>query len=151
MYKEITVSDFINTKYKDYWIYSNMNGKNSISPKEQLPEVIRKIIYASYKIGIKENAERKTIELKGEVSKYHAHGDSSIEDSIKGVATAYKSQPSVRLLEGVGNFGSAPGDEGAAARYTSISGTPLMSAIYKDIPFVPTNIDDTGVEQASYI
>ena len=52
----ISVSDFINTKYRDYWIYSNRNGKNSIEPREQLPEVVRKIIFAAYKINIKEIA-----------------------------------------------------------------------------------------------
>lgn len=151
MNKEITITDFINNKYRQYWEYSNKNGKNSITPKEQLPEVVRKIIYAAYMINVKEHQERKTVELKGEVSKYHAHADSSIEDSIKGVATAYKSQQATRILEGIGNFGSAPGDEGAAGRYTSISGTPLLTAIYRDIPFVPFNTDDTGLEQPDYI
>lgn len=151
MEKSITISDFINTKYRDYWEYSNKNGKNSITPKEGLPEVVRKTIYAAYKIHVKEYEERKTVELKGELIKYHAHGESSLEDSIKGIATGYKSQPAVRLLEGIGNFGAAPGDEGSAARYTSISGTPLLSAIYKDIPFVPFNTDDTGLEQPDYI
>ena len=149
--KTITVSDFINTNYKDYWEYSNKNGKNSVTPKEGIPEVVRKIVYAAYMINVKEHEERKTVELKGEVVKFHAHGESSIEDSIKGVATAYKSQPATRLLEGIGNFGAAPGDEGAAARYTSISGTPLLTAIYKDIPFVDFNTDDTGLEQPDYI
>lgn len=149
--KSISVSNFINTKYKEYWNYSNKNGKNSIDPREQMPEVIRKIIFASYMLKIRENEERKTGELIGEVGKYHAHGPSSIEDSIKGVATDYKSQPAIRLLNGVGNFGSAPGDEGAAGRYTSITGTPLLKAIFKDIPFVPKNSDDTGLEQAEYI
>lgn len=149
--KSITVSEFINTKYRNYWEYSNKNGKNSVDPREQIPEVIRKIIYASNRLKIKERDEHKTTELMGEVGKFHAHGPSSIEDSIKGVATAYKSQPEARLLKGEGNFGSAPGDEGAAGRYTSISGTPLLSMIYKDIPFVPMNTDDTGLEQPEYI
>lgn len=147
----ITVSDFINTKYKEYWKYSNKDGKNSIDPREQLPEVIRKIIYAAYRLNIKEKEEHKTTELMGEVGKFHAHGPSSIEDSIKGVATAYKSQIAARILEGIGNFGAAPGDEGAAGRYTSVAGTPLLSAIYKDIPFMPVNTDDTGLEQPEYI
>ena len=147
----MSVSDFIGTKYREYWAYSNKNGKNSIEPREGLPEVVRKIIYAAYKVGVKEHDEHKTIELKGEVAKYHAHGDSSIEDSIKGVATAYKSQPATRVLEGVGNFGSAPGDEGAAARYTGVSGTPLLTSAYRDIPFVPFSSDDTGLEQPDYI
>lgn len=151
MSKTISVSDFINTKYREYWNYSNSNGKNAIDPREQMPEVVRKIIYASYRLKIREKDEHKTTELMGEVGKFHAHGPSSIEDSIKGVATGYKSQNAVRLLEGIGNFGSAPGDEGAAGRYTSIAGSPLMTAIYKDIPFVPFNTDDTGLEQPEYI
>lgn len=151
MGKTITVSDFIDTKYRDFWGYSNKNGKNSVDPREQLPEVVRKIIFGAYRLKIREREERKTTELMGEVGKFHAHGPSSIEDSIKGVATAYKSQPAARLLEGIGNFGSAPGDEGAAGRYTNVSGTPLLSAIYRDIPFVPMNRDDTGLEQPEYI
>lgn len=147
----MTISEFVNVKYRDYWEYSNKNGKNSIDSREQLPEVIRKIIYGCYTLGIKEYVEYKTGQLKGEVIKYHPHGESSIEDSIKGVATAYKSQIPVRILEGVGNFGAAPGDEGSAARYTSVSGTPLLTAIYKDIPFVPFSTDDTGIEQPEYI
>lgn len=151
MSKSITVSDFINNNYRAFWVYSNANGKNSLDAREQLPEVVRRIIYASYKANIKEYDEHKTGELKGEVVKIHPHGESSIEDSIKGVATAYKSQPAVRILEGIGNFGTAPGDEGSAARYTSVSGTPLLTAIYRDIPFVPVSTEETGVEQAEYI
>lgn len=147
----ISVSNFINTKYRSYWEYSNKNGKNAISPKEQLPEVVRKIIYAAYQLNMKDREERKTVELSGETAKYHAHGDSSIQDSIKGVATAYKSQPATRLLRGIGNFGYAPGDDGAAARYTSIERTPLLATIFKDIPFMPFNTDDTGLEQPEYI
>ena len=151
MNNTISVSDFINTGYRQYWEYSNRSGKNAIEPREGMPEVVRRIIYSAYCLNIREHQEHKTIELKGEVSKVHPHGDSSIEDSIKGVATAYKSQPAVRILEGVGNFGSAPGDEGAAGRYTSVSGTPLLTAMYRDIPFVPVSVDETGVEQPEYI
>ena len=151
MENTITISDFIKTKYREYWNYSNSNGKNAIDSREQVPEVVRKIIYASYMINLKEYDERKSLELIGEVAKYHAHSNSSIEDSIKGVASAYKSQKAARILEGIGNFGNAPGDEGAAGRYISVSGTPLLTAMYKDIPFVPFDKDDTGLEQPSYI
>lgn len=147
----ITVSDFINKKYRQFWEYSNKNGKNSVDPREQLPEVVRKIIYASYKIGIREREEHKTPELIGEVVKIHPHGNQSIEDSIKGVATAYKNQPCTRILEGIGNFGSCPGDDGAAGRYNSVAGTPLLTAIYRDLPFVPYDTEDTGIEQPTYI
>lgn len=148
---KVTVTDFINTRYREYWSYSNKNGKNSVDPREQLPEVVRKIIYASYVLNIREHKEHKTTEVMGEVAKYHGHGTQPIEDSIKGVATGYKSQPATRILEGIGNFGSAPGDDGAAGRYTSVSGTPLLSAIYKDIQFMPFSTEDTGLNQPVYI
>ena len=151
MKSKISVKECIDVKYREFWNYSNSNGKNSIDAREQLPEVVRKIIFASYKLNVRENDEHKTNELMGETGKYHAHGPSSIEDSIKGIATAYKSQKAIRVLEGVGNFGSAPGDEGAAGRYTNISGTPLLTVIYKDLPFVPYNEDDTGLSQPEYI
>lgn len=146
--KQMTITELINEKYKSYWVYSNSNGKNSIDPREQLPEVVRKIIYGAYKLNIREGQNRKTLELAGEALKYHDHGDSSMNDSIKGVATFYKSQPATRLLEGIGNFGAAAGDEGAASRYTHIGGTPLLSKIYEDIPFLPMNED---LDQPEYI
>lgn len=149
-HKSISVTDFINTGYRDFWCYNN-KGKNSIEPREGMPEVVRRVVYAAYCLNIKEHDEHKTIEVKGELSKIHPHSDSSLEDSIKGVATAYKSQPATRILQGVGNFGSAPGDEGAAARYTSVSGTPLLTAMYRDIPFVPMSVEETGVEQPEYV
>lgn len=149
--KSFTVSEFINTKYREFWNYSNANGKNAIVPKEQLPEVVRKIIYSSFRLNIRENKETKTAELAGETSKFHAHATDGIEDSIKGVATSYKTQTATRLLEGIGNFGYAPGDSGAAARYTSVAGSPLLSAIYQDLLFVPMSSEDTGIEQPEYI
>lgn len=148
---DMTVEDMINIKYREYWDYSNKNGKNAINPREQIPEVVRKIIYAAYMLNFKIGEEHKTIELSGETAKYHAHGDASLQDSIKGVATAFKSQPATRLLRGIGNFGYAPGDSGAAARYTSVTSTPLLQAIFNDIQFIPFNTDDTGLKQPDYI
>lgn len=148
---DITVEEFMKTRYKEYWQYSNKDGKNAIDAYEQLPEVVRKIIYACYMINVRVGDERKTVQLAGQVSQLHAHGDASIQDSIKGVASAWKSQPATRLLQGIGNFGDSPSSDGAAARYTAISGTPLLTAIYKDIPYVPTNSDDTGIEQPNYV
>lgn len=148
---EISVKDFINSKYRQYWEYSNKNGKNAVDAREQLPEVVRKIIYASYLLNIKENSEVKVTTLTGEVIKIHAHGDATISESIKALGASYKVQPAMQLLEGIGNFGAVPGDTGAAARYISVGGTPLLSAIYRDIPFMPMSADDTGEEQPEYI
>lgn len=149
--KTIKVSDFINTKYKDYWIESSMN-RNVALPYEGLMTVGRRIIWAASKIGMTTlGEEHKTIALGGETLKYHIAGDQSVYDSIKGIATDYKRQPTARILKGVGNMGSCPGDPGAAARYTSVAPTPLLISMIKDIKYLPMVTDETGLEQPYYI
>lgn len=147
----ISIADFMNTKYREYWEYSNKDGKNAVDAYEQLPEVVRKIIFASYKNNLKLGQETKTVKLSGTVSTYHPHGDASIQESIKGVASDYKSQVATRLLHGLGNFGDSADSTGAAARYTSVTITPLMNKIFKDIPFVPFDREDPELEQPKYI
>lgn len=147
---QITVDDFVNRFYRDYWNEQN-RSRNAIVVSDGLSEVTRKIIYAAYKINLKPNQTHKFAELMGEVSKYHAHGDSSIEGAIKGSAAEFRSQPGGLLIKGIGNFGYAPGDTGAAPRYLNVKGTPALSHIFKDIPFIETNSDDTGLEQPNYV
>lgn len=153
----ISIKDFINSEssigigYKDYWKESNID-KNVFLPHEQLMTIERRIIWAAYKIGLGNlNAVHKTPTLSGEVLKYHISGEASIQDSIKGLAADYKRQPAVRLLKGVGNMGTHAGDPGAAARYTSVRGTPLLKSIIRDIKYVPMVSDETGVEQPEYV
>lgn len=148
--KVIEISDFVAQNYRQFWNYSNKSN-NALNPIDQIPAIVRKIIYASYLLNIKPSEERKASELIGEVVKIHPHGDTSIGESIKGVATEYKNAVEYRLLEGIGNFGSAPGDTGAAGRYISIGGSPLLSAIYKDIEFCPMISDNTGIPQPEFI
>ena len=148
----IKISDFIKTKYRDFWKDTNIN-KNTFFPQDEMMSVEKRIVWAAYKIGMGGNdfSAHKTVELSGEVSKYHISGIDSINDSIKGLATSYKRQPCCRILKGLGNFGFAAGDSGAAARYTNITGTPLLSAMIKDLPFIDMISDETGLEQPHYI
>lgn len=149
--KTIKISDFINTKYKEYWVESSQN-RNVCYPYEGLMTIERRIIWAAYKIGMfKLGEEHKTIALGGETLKYHIAGDQSVYDSIKGIATDYKRQPAVRILKGVGNMGSCPGDPGAAARYTSVAPTPLLISMLSDIKYLPLVTDETGLEQPYYV
>lgn len=148
--KKITITEFKNNQYKQYWDYTN-KGKNAFLPKEQLLEVVRHIIYSAYVLNIKEFQTVKTTSLAGTVINIHPHSDASIADSIKGCAAAYKSQPATTLLMAEANMGMVAGDPGAASRYTAISGTPLLSAIYKDIPFIPMEMDAAGYECPKYI
>jgi DNA gyrase/topoisomerase IV subunit A len=149
--KIVKVSDFIKIKYRTFWEETNIS-KNTFSPKDELMTIEKKVIWAAYKIGMLDpSIIRKTLELAGETSKYHIAGNDSIQDSIKGLASSYKRQPAVRLLYGIGNFGDSASSDGAAARYTSIKGTPLLTSIIKDLPFVPMVINSTGDEQPEYI
>ena len=147
----VTISQFIETKYRDFWKQSNIN-RNTFLPHEQLMTIERRIIWSAFKIGMGNlNNVFKMNELAGEVAKYHVAGDSSIYDSIKGLATNYKRQPAARIIKGIGNVGSGPGDPGAAPRYLSVSGTPLLQAIIKDLPFVPYVVDEEGVKEPKYV
>ena len=148
--KSMSVTDIVNTYYKDFWKYNN-KGKNAFLPEEQLIDVVKKIIYSSYELNIRERVESKLTSLTGQVVKIHPHGDESISESIKGCASKQKSQPATRLLEGIGNFGDLSGDLGAQARYLFIAGTPIMSAIYKDIPFMDIVEDEEGNKYPNYI
>lgn len=139
----IKVSEYIDVFYRKFWNNQNID-RNTFLPQEQLLTVNRHIIWAAYKLGMSKGDERKTVQLAGETAKYHIAGDATIQDSVKGMATDYRRQVACRVFHGVGNFGSPSGDLGAAARYTSIQGTPLLSAIIKDIPYVPKKVDETG-------
>lgn len=145
----VNISNFVDHRYRQFWKYSNKT-KNALNPIDQIPTVVRKIIYSAFLLNIKQQEERKTVELMGEVAKIHPHGNDTIVDSIKGVATPYKNDASYRILEGIGNFGSSPGETGAAGRYLYVGGTPLLSAIYKDLEFCPM-IEEGGDIQPEYV
>lgn len=148
--KKIKISDFVNTYYRIFWNNQNLD-RNTFLPHEQLITVNRHIIWAAYKLGMSKGSIRKTVELAGETSKYHIAGDATIQDSVKGMATNYRRQTACRVFHGKGNFGCAAGDLGAAARYTSVQGTPLLAAIIKDLPYAPMIVDETGVSQPAWI
>ena len=146
----IKVSEFIDKYYRIFWNNQNID-RNTFYPKEQLITVNRAIIWAAYKLGMRKYDIRKTVELAGETSKYHVAGNASIEDSVMGMGTDYRRQVPCRVFHGIGNFGTRSGGGAAAARYTSIQGTPLLSYIFKDLPFVPMIIDETGLEMPEWI
>lgn len=147
---KITVEDFINWKYREYWNEANYRI-NAIVPTDGIAEVVRKIIFSASNIRLSQNHASKVQELAGDVIKYHAHNEESIYGAIKGMGTEFRSQPATLFLRGVGNFGEAPGDLGGAARYLSILGTPLLDYIYKELPYVDMNADDTGLMQPTYV
>lgn len=146
----ITVSEMVNKLYRSFWNYTN-KGKNAFLPEEQMFEVVKRIVYSAYKIKIKPYDEVKVPELSGEVVKIHPHSPDSINDSIQGLTSKHKSQVATRLFEGIGNFGGLGGIPAAAARYVFIGGTPLLSHIYKDMPFFDFEETEDGTTEPKSI
>ena len=147
---QINMSNWFNVEFRKYWDEQNRT-RNAIIPKEQLVEINRRIIYAAMKIGLNKNVETKISDLTGETLKYHISSIDGVADSIKNMGVPYKYQKAVQILHGVGNFGSTYGSKGAAARYISVQGTPLLEALIADIPYVPMEIDETGKKQPKWL
>lgn len=148
--KKITVTDFIDTKYRDFFREDNEH-RNACLPYEQLLRIERHIVAAADRINFTNpKDELKLITLGGEVLKGHTSGDASVYDTIKMSAQEYKRQPAVRIIKGIGNVGLNQGDPGAAARYLSVSPTPLLRAMCSDLKYI-NYVEDEGIMQPSYI
>lgn len=148
--KDITITEFANTKYREYWENVNQN-KNAFFPEEQLVAVNRHLCWAAYKIGMKPGFTVKTPYLTGEIIKTHVSGDQGVNDSIALAAQGYRRQIGSRLLRGEGNLGSFPGDPGAASRYTQVECTPLLHRIIKDMKYMNTYKDPEGTEMVEWV
>ena len=148
--KAITISNFFETKYREYWKKTNQD-KNAFFPEEQLTAVNRHLIWAASKLGMYKGSVVKTPELAAEIVKTHIASNIGVEDSVKGAAVEYRRQPGTRLLRGIGNMGSFPGDTGAAARYTSVQCTPLLDKMIKDIPYMDILVDEEGTKYPDWI
>ena len=80
-----------------------------------LKPVQRRILYATYKEGMRPGKLEKSASLTGEVMKnYHPHGDTY--SSVVTMAAWYKNK--LPLIYGHGNWGNIMGDGAASSRYT---------------------------------
>lgn len=91
-------------------------------PRDGLKPVHRKLIYALFKDFNRETKQNKTVKtaaLVGTVMrKYHPHGDTSINSSIKPLTNWFQSY--IPLIDHQGSFGTMSGDGAAAQRYTEV-------------------------------
>lgn len=148
--KDITITEFVNTKYREYWNHTNQST-NAYFPEEQLVLVGRHLMWAAKNIGLRSNVELKVPNLTGEILKTHVSGDMSVHDSIKLMSTEYRRQPAVRIMRPIGNVSAYPGDPGAHGRYLSVQGTPLLDRIIDDMKYMPTSRDEEGTEMVDWV
>ena len=143
---DVTYDDFI---HKDFIHFSNYNLIRSIpSIMDGLKPSQRKILFCCFKRNLVK--EIKVAQLAGYVSEnaaYH-HGETSLQDTIIGLAQDFVGSNNMNLLMPNGTFGSRlqGGKDAASSRYIYSCMNPLTSLLYKkdDSPIL-NFLDDDGL------
>jgi DNA gyrase subunit A len=142
--KDITAE--MRASYLDYSM-SVITGRAIPDIKDGLKPVHRRILYSMWEQGMTHDSPyRKSARAVGDIlGKYHAHGDTSVYDSIVRMAQQFSMR--YPLIDGQGNFGSIDGDPAAAMRYTEVRLSKIANEILIDlnkntIDFIP-NYDNT--------
>ena len=141
---KITYTDFIN---KELILFSMADNMRSIpSVIDGLKPGQRKVLYTCFKRNLVK--DMKVFELGGLVSgltAYH-HGDTSLQQTIVGLAQTFVGSNNINCLEPSGNFGSRlqGGSDCASARYIYTRLSPFARRIFSplDEPLLTYNIDE---------
>lgn len=142
--EKITYTDFIN---KELILFSMADNQRSI------PSVIdgfkpgqRKVLYTCFRRNLKK--DMKVVELAGLVSGMTAyqHGETSLQQTIVGLAQTFVGSNNINCLEPSGNFGSRlqGGSDCASARYIYTRLSPFARKVFHpaDEPLLTYNEDD---------
>ena len=142
--KKISYTDFIN---KELILFSMADNIRSIpSVVDGLKPGQRKVLYTCFKRNLKK--DMKVVELAGLISGLTAyqHGDTSLQQTIVGLAQTFVGSNNVNCLEPSGNFGSRlqGGSDCASARYIYTRLSPFARKLFHqaDEPLLTYNTDD---------
>ncbi|OJD18168.1 hypothetical protein AJ78_01780 [Emergomyces pasteurianus Ep9510] len=142
--EEITYTDFIN---KELILFSMADNIRSIpSVVDGLKPGQRKVLYTCFKRNVKKDI--KVAELSGYVLGMTAyqHGDTSLQQTIIGLAQTFVGSNNINCLEPSGNFGSRlqGGSDAASPRYIYTRLSPFARRIFHqaDEPLLTYNVDD---------
>ena len=141
---KISYTDFIN---KELILFSMADNMRSIpSVIDGLKPGQRKVLFTCFKRNIKKDV--KVVELAGTVSGLTAyqHGETSLQQTIVGLAQTFVGSNNVNCLEPSGNFGSRlqGGSDSASARYIYTRLSPFARKLFHtaDEPLLTYNTDD---------
>ncbi|CBX94403.1 DNA topoisomerase 2 [Plenodomus lingam] len=128
--QEISYDDFVN---KELILFSMADNLRSIpSVIDGLKPGQRKVMYTCFRRNIKKDV--KVIDLAGSVSGTtdYAHGESSMQGTIVGLAQNFVGTNNINYLEPSGNFGSRlkGGADAASARYIYTRLSPFARRIF---------------------
>jgi len=150
----ITYDDFIN---KELILFSMADNQRSI------PSVIdgfkpgqRKVLYTCFRRDLKKDV--KVVELAGSVSGLtaYAYGDTSLQQTIVGLAQNFVGSNNINTLEPSGNYGSRlqGGSDAASARYIYTRLSPFARRVFHsaDEALLTYNTDDgKTIEPETYV
>ncbi|KAH0559944.1 DNA topoisomerase 2 [Trichoglossum hirsutum] len=141
---KISYTDFIN---KELILFSMADNMRSIpSVIDGLKPGQRKVLYTCFRRNLKK--DMKVVELAGLVSGLTAyqHGETSLQQTIVGLAQTFVGSNNINCLEPSGNFGSRlqGGSDTASARYIYTRLSPFARRIFSplDEPLLTFNTDD---------
>lgn len=129
---KININAEMQQSYLDYAM-SVIVSRALPDARDGLKPVQRRILYAMYDMGIRDNTpHKKSARIVGEVlGKYHPHGDSAVYDAMARMAQDFSLR--YLLVDGQGNFGSIDGDPPAAMRYTEARLSPIAIELLKQL------------------
>jgi DNA gyrase/topoisomerase IV subunit A len=134
----VKISDYINTRYRDYSIYTN-NDRAIPSIIDGFKAVQRKIIYAAIKECANDFVKLSALGgVLAKVSAYH-HGNVSAENAI--IKMAQDFNQNIPLLDYEGTFGTRPVPDAGAARYIFVKLGENFEKIFKDNDILPQSLD----------
>ncbi|KAL8737626.1 MAG: hypothetical protein Q9181_001499 [Wetmoreana brouardii] len=151
---KISYTDFVN---KELILFSMADNMRSIpSVVDGLKPGQRKVMYGCFKKNLRK--DMKLVELAGSVMGMtsYAHGETSMQSTITGLAQTFVGSNNVNCLEPSGNFGSRlqGGSDAASARYTYTRLSPFARRVFHsaDEPLLTYNTDDEHtIEPETYV
>ena len=130
--KKVNINAEMQQSYLDYAM-SVIVSRALPDARDGLKPVQRRILYAMYDMGIRDNTpHKKSARIVGEVlGKYHPHGDTAVYDAMARMAQDFSER--YLLVDGQGNFGSIDGDPPAAMRYTEARLSPICIELLRQL------------------
>jgi DNA topoisomerase II len=152
--RTITYDDFVNKELILFSIADNMRSIPSIV--DGLKPSQRKVMYTAFRLNLKK--DMKVVQLAGTVSGTTAYpyGETSLQQTIVGLAHNFVGSNNVNCLEPSGNFGSRRlgGADAASPRYIYTRLSPFARKLFHsaDDALLTYNVDDgKTIEPVNYV
>ncbi len=125
--EEITISDFTNTYYREYSMYT-IENRAIPSYIDGFKPVQRKLLYSI--LNMPKGKEIKVAELGASIASYYKHGETSAQNAVVLMAAEYNNN--ISLFNPEGSFGTRLVPESASPRYIFVSLSDNYDKLFYD-------------------